>query len=94
MFAGMEDDKLDKAVEVMFKVQKAKDIWTQADQKTGGHLIKILVGVTILVVVLFVKWLWFSGGGGSLPGKATDIPNILPTTIGTVVEEDEFGSEF
>jgi hypothetical protein len=95
MFAGMEDDKLDKAVAVMVNVQKAKEVWAQADRKTGGHLKKIVVGVTILVVVLFTKWLWFSsGGGGSLPAEVADIPNILPTTIETGVEEDEFASEF
>jgi hypothetical protein len=94
MFANMEDGKLDAALSVMVKAQKAKVMWTQADAKTGGHLMKIVVVLAILVVVLFVKWLWFSGGG--VPAemtKLTDIPDI-PTIVKTTVDEDEFASEF
>ena len=97
MFANMEDNKLDTALAVMAKAQKAKEMWTQANAKTGGHLMKILLVLGILLAILFVNWLFFSGGK-IVPtpvntAKMTDIPNI-GTTVKTAVDQDEFDTEF
>eukprot|EP00980_Cylindrotheca_fusiformis_P027963 scaffold22574_cov125-Cylindrotheca_fusiformis.AAC.16 len=93
MFAKMEDDKLDKAVNLMQKAQKAKDLWTKADAKSGGHLKKIIIGVMLLVVVLMVKKIWFSSGGQ--PQEVADpIDSIPDIAVAQPAEVDEFESEF
>jgi len=95
MFANMDDDKLDAALAVMAKAQKAKEIWSKANAKTGGHLKKIVIGSAIFLVFLFVKWLFFSGGGSNAPVDPIlmdTIPNIA--TPADEVEENEFDSEF
>jgi len=89
MFAGMDDSKLDMALNMMQRAQKAKDVWLNVDAKTGGHLVKILVIFAVLLVGLFVHWLFFKSSGG---GEGSPIvPNIA---VKTEAAEDKFASEF
>lgn len=97
MFAELDDSKLDMAIGMMQRAQKAKDVWTKVDSKTGGHLMKIIIVVSVLVFGFLVQWLFFksSGGGGAapvMPMATDDIPNIAVVKEAAV--EDEFESEF
>lgn len=94
MFANMDDDKLDKAVNVMQKAQKAKDLWTKADAKTGGHLKKIIIVVVLLLVSLIVKKIWFSSGGSASIPAANPLDEIPSVAAASTAEVDEFDSEF
>jgi len=82
-FANMEDDKLDKAVYMMQKAAEAKDIWSKADQKTGGNLVKIVIASALFFTFIFLKWLF--GGTSVAEPKILDeafnmeaIPEIEP----------------
>jgi hypothetical protein len=89
-FASMDDASLDKAVKVMKNAQRAKDVWTNANVKTGGHLLKIIIGGTFVIIALLVNKIWFSSGGvgESVPVIEEFIPNV------ETVADDEFASEF
>lgn len=88
MFDQLSDDQLDKVVDVMLKVQKAKGVWSKINAKTGGHLLKILVVMVVVGLSLIVKRVWFSSAAGSVPNPLDNaIPNI-------VAESDEFETEF
>ena len=93
MFADMDDAKMDMAVNMMQKAQKAKDVWASANSKTGGHLMKILILLFILALGVIVNWLFFSAASkGSGPDPVSsftgqDIPNIA---VKEIVSEDEF----
>jgi hypothetical protein len=92
MFADMDDAKLDMAVNVMQKAQKAKDVWVKADTKTGGHLMKILILLFILTVGVIVQRLFFTPAPKPVPSfPAQDIPNIAVEQRTT---EEEYESEF
>lgn len=94
MFGDMDDAKLDLTLNMLQRVQKAKDMWTQADTKAGGHLMKIVVGGALFFVCFFVYWLFFRSSSTSGGSVATD-PLTIPD-IGTkkAYAEDEFASEF
>lgn len=94
MFADMDDDKLDMAVNLMQKAQKAKDLWTNVDNKTGGHLIKILVAGSVLFVALVVYLLFFRSSGGGVPVMPVATEEIPNLSVKQTVEEDEFATEF
>ena len=83
MFADMDDAKIDMAVNMMQKAQKAKDLWASANAKTGGHLMKILILLFLVAVAVIVKGLFFSATKGIGP----DVPNIAVKETAT---EDEF----
>eukprot|EP00934_Nitzschia_sp_Nitz4_P006103 Nitzschia sp. Nitz4//scaffold121_size67750//34985//36457//NITZ4_006068-RA/size67750-processed-gene-0.18-mRNA-1//-1//CDS//3329534351//6093//frame0 len=96
MFSEMDDAKLDMTLNVMQKAQKAKDVWTQADAKTGGHLIKIVALMAATFFGLIVYWVFFrtaAAAGAPIPAATTplDIPDMGAQEA---VAEDEFGSEF
>mmetsp|Transcript_104588 Transcript_104588/g.156640 ORF Transcript_104588/g.156640 Transcript_104588/m.156640 type:complete len:477 (-) Transcript_104588:1015-2445(-) len=94
MFAGMDDSKLDMALGTMQKVQKAKDLWTDTDTKTGGHLKKIVIASAVLFVGLLIKVIFFRGSGAAV--ASTTVPEVPIVKMSVVApdEEDEFGSEF
>jgi len=90
MFAGLDDSKLDMVVNTMQTVQKAKDVWTSVNAKTGGHLMKILILLFVLVAWLLVQKLFFSTStSGIQPPTKMNIPVKQAVTM-----EDEFDSEF
>jgi uncharacterized protein YjeT (DUF2065 family) len=64
-FSQMDDNKLDSAVYMMQKAATAKDLWSKADQKTGGNLLKIIIASALLFTFLFLKWLF--GGSSVVP---------------------------
>lgn len=95
-FAGMDDSKLDMAINMMQGVQKARNVWTEADAKTGGNLIKILVAMALLATYLFLQFVVFRGSGSVGESSETgsslgEIPNIVQEPVGL---EEEFASEF
>jgi uncharacterized protein YjeT (DUF2065 family) len=94
IFSGMDDSKMDMALGTMQKVQKAKDLWTDTDAKTGGHLKKIFIASVILFVGLLVKVIFFRGS--SVPVASTTIPEVpkIKMTVVSPDDEDEFGGEF
>jgi hypothetical protein len=91
MFAGLGDDKMESALKVMQKAQKAKDLWTNVNTKTGGHLMKILIVVGITFVYLVVQRFWF-GGAVAAATVATPVAQAVPEAV--PVMEDEFAGEF
>lgn len=92
MFAGLSDDKMESALKVMQKAQKAKDMWTNGNAKTGGHLMKIVIVVGITLVYLMVQRFWFGGAVAaatvSTPLAQQTVPEAVP------VMADEFAEEF
>lgn len=92
MFGEMDDAKLDMTLNMMQKAQKAREIWTKLDSKTGGHLMKIIIVLFVIVVALLIHRLFFYSGAGApvTPLIKEDIPNI----IAEKVVEDEFANEF
>ncbi len=92
MFGDMDDAKLDMTLNMIQKAQKAKEVWTNVDSKTGGHLMKIIILLSVIVVGLLVQWLFFRSNGGApvIPTTKASIPNIIPEQL----VEDEFTSEF
>lgn len=98
MFSEMEDDKLDAALGMMKKVQKARGVWTQVDAKVGGHLMKIVIVVAILLVGWFVKWMFFSAGGGNVDVNdivtETHVPDVPQINVDVAVEDEFAGDEF
>jgi hypothetical protein len=94
-FSGMSDDKLEAALKMMQTAAVAKEKWTKVNEKTGGHLAKILVAWTVLFFGLIVWYFFFrtsSTTGATLtPNNVVgDIPNIAKDTV----VEEEFESEF
>ena len=85
-FANMDEKHLDKAVNVMKKAQKAKNLWGSLNAKTGGHLIKIIGGVCVLIVLLFVNF-WFSSRDADVPVTELIKEDVIPN----VESVDEFG---
>jgi hypothetical protein len=94
VFANMEDSKLDMAMSFMVKAQKTKEVWTQADTKTGGHLLKIVVLLGILFMALVVKMIFFRSAGIPVLVQASTLMEDIPSIATTPVVEDEFGGEF
>jgi hypothetical protein len=91
MFAGLGDDKLESALKMMQKAQKAKDMWTNVNAKTGGHLMKILIVIGITFVYLMVQRFWF-GGAVAAATVATPLAQAVPEAV--PVMADEFDQEF
>lgn len=96
MFADMEDDKLDMALGMMQRVQKAKDVWSSANSMAGGHLTKILIVLGIVFILLLANYFFPSGSGSAVPksspiGNSQPIVDDIPNVGGA---EDEFASEF
>lgn len=92
MFAGLGDDKMESAIKVMQKAQKAKDMWTKANAKTGGHLMKILIVVGITLVYWMVQRFWF--GGAVAAAVATPLAAAQAVSEAVPVMADEFAEEF
>ena len=94
-FANMEDANLDRVVNGLKKAQKVKDVYMNVNAKVGGHLIKIVIAVVMIIGVLIVRrFFWFSN---SSIGSEIDVPLVDPLTneeISNVVSNDEFSTEF
>ncbi|CAJ1961027.1 unnamed protein product [Cylindrotheca closterium] len=91
-FSQMDDDKLDSAVSMMQKAAAAKDLWSKADKKTGGNLLKIVIASALLFTFLFFKWLF---GGSSAVSESKILNEALNTMEGEAVPPDsEPESEF
>jgi hypothetical protein len=92
MFAGLSDDKMESALKMMQKAQKAKDMWSKANSKTGGHLLKIVIVVGITLVYLVIQRFWFGGAVAAAtvatPLAQQAVPEAIP------VMADEFEGEF
>ena len=83
-FSEMDDKKLDAAIKFMAKAQKVKDGWTRLNAKFGGHLLKIIIGILLLVVYYALRFYWLRKNGTSVVSDS--IPEPVP------VVEDEFAS--
>ena len=94
MFGDMDDAKLELTLNMIQRAQKVKDVWTKADAKTGGHLMKIIIFLVILVFWLVTQRLFFSSGSSApvVSAAKKTIPTIPKETVPVV--EDEFASEF
>jgi hypothetical protein len=91
MFAGFGEEKLELALKVVQKAQKAKNIWTDVNTKTGGHLMKIVILVGIICVYALVHRSLLGGAVAAAtvvtPLFAEAVPEAVP------VMEDEFAEE-
>jgi hypothetical protein len=94
MFADMDDAKLDMTVNMMQKFQKAKDLWTRANAKTGGHLLKILLVLFVVIVGLLFKRLFLSSSSGPASNPSFAVQDIPDIVVEKTVAADEFDSEF
>lgn len=88
-FSGMPDDKLDAALNMMQKAAGAKEKWNKVDEKTGGHLLKILIVGGVLSMYAFLWFFFFrkAGVAAAAPTILEDIPNMAQEVP---VEESEF----
>lgn len=93
-FAGMDDAKMEMAVKVMAKAQKAKQGWEKINAKVGGHLSKILIIAGLLAVGAIVWRLWFAtataGGGPAVLIEPEENTAEIPVPI--MNAEDEFAN--
>jgi hypothetical protein len=95
MFGNMDDKSLDATLKVMAKASRAKDLWNNANAKTGGHLMKVLIAIALLVVYMIVQRFWF-GQDVAVNVDATfaEIAKKAGSGVKPVpVMEDEFADE-
>jgi hypothetical protein len=96
MFENMDDKNLDATLKVMAKASRAKDLWNNANAKTGGHLMKVLIAIALLIVYMLVQRFWF--GQGVVENVAATFAEIEKKAASGVeppvpVMEDEFADE-
>lgn len=94
-FASMDDTKMDSALKMMQTAQKAKDKWNTVNSKVGGHLLKILIVMGVLVIGYIVTYFVIrrSINSDMGDGSVEDLNTILQPEATTPIEDD-LDSEF
>jgi hypothetical protein len=94
-FASMDDTKMDSALKMMQTAQKAKDKWNTVNSKVGGHLLKILIVMGVLLIGYIVSYIVIrrSISSDMGDGSVEDLKTILQPETTTHIEED-LDSEF
>jgi hypothetical protein len=94
-FASMDDTKMDSALKMMQTAQKAKDKWNTINSKVGGHLLKILIAMGVLVIAYIVTYFIIRRSINSDVGDGSveDLKNVLQPETTTHIEDD-LDSEF
>jgi hypothetical protein len=94
-FASMDDKKMDSALKMMQTAQKAKDKWNIVNSKVGGHLLKILIAMGVLVIGYIVTYFVIRRSISSDVGDGSveDLKTILQPETTTHIEDD-LDSEF